>query len=133
VSNVELIRGLYDAFTRGDIQSVLGSMDPDCEWREAEGNPYEPSGAPWRGPDEVLQKLFIRLGTEWDGFTVHPKEFHEAGDSVIVEVRYSGTCNETGKSLDAQACHVFRVRGDKVTAFQQYVDTAQLQDVMGAR
>jgi ketosteroid isomerase-like protein len=34
--------------------------------------------------------------------------------------------------LDAQVCHVFKVRDRKVTSFQQFVDTAQMQDVMGA-
>ena len=131
--SMDIIRGLYDAFGRGDIPAVMGAMDPDIEWREAEGNPYEPTGNPWRGPDEVLQKLFMRLGTEWDGFTVFPKEFHDAGDTVVVEVRYGGTNKATGKSIDAQACHVFRVRDGKITSFQQYVDTAQLQDVMGVR
>jgi ketosteroid isomerase-like protein len=37
------------------------------------------------------------------------------------------------KSLDAQVCHVFKVRDGKVTSFQQFVDTAQLQDALGAR
>ena len=29
--------------------------------------------------------------------------------------------------------HVFKVCDGKVTSFQQFVDTAQMQDVMGAR
>jgi len=50
---------------------------------------------------------------------------------VVVEARYTGAHNETGKSLDAQVCHVWRVRDGKITSFQLFVDTAQLQDVMG--
>ena len=57
MSNVQLMRNLYDAFGRGDIAAVLGAMDPDMEWREAEGNPYQPSGAPWRGPDAIMQNF----------------------------------------------------------------------------
>ena len=41
----------------------------------------------------------MRLGTEWDCFAVHPKSFHGAGDSVIVEGRYSGTYKPTGRSM----------------------------------
>ena len=37
----------------------------------------------------------------------------------------------TGKSLDAQYCHVFKIRNGKLTSFQQFVDTAQMQEVMG--
>jgi ketosteroid isomerase-like protein len=64
---------------------------------------------------------------------VHPKDFHDAGDTVIVEDRYTGTFKATGKSADAQYCHIFKARDGKVTSFQQFVDTAQMQDAMGAR
>jgi len=133
VDNVQLARDIYDAFGRGDIPAVLGMMDPDIEWHEAEGNPYKPDGKAWLGPDAVVNNLFIKLGTEWDGFTVHPMEFLDAGSAVVVEVRYSGVYKQTGKSLDAQVCHVLKMRDGKLASFQQYVDTGQLQDVMGAR
>lgn len=132
MSNIESIRSVYDAFIAGDIATVLGAMDPQIEWREAEGNPYRPSGEPWIGPDQILQNLFVRLGAEWDGFTVHPKEFYDAGGgTVVTEGRYSGVHKATGISLDAQFCHVFRVRDGKVTSFQQYTDTAAMQRAMG--
>ena len=132
MDNVRLLRNLYEAFGRGDIPSVLGAMSSDIRWHQAEGNPYMPSGEAWVGPDAVLNSLFMKLGAEWDGFAVDPKSFHGAGDSVIVEARYSGTYKATGKSIDAQACHVWDVKDGKVTRFQQYVDTAKLHDVMGA-
>jgi ketosteroid isomerase-like protein len=75
----------------------------------------------------------VKLGSDWDGFTVSPKDFHDAGDTVVVEGRYTGSYKATGKSLDAQVTHVWRLRNSKVVSFRQYVDTAQLQDVMGAR
>jgi len=130
-SNVQVIRALYDAFAKGDVPAVLGGMDPKIEWREAEGNPYSIEGEPWVGPDQILEQLFMKLGTEWDGFAVHPKEFYDAGDTVVVEGRYTGTYKETGKSADAQMCHVFKLRDGKVTSFQQFVDTAKMQSTMG--
>jgi ketosteroid isomerase-like protein len=133
MDNVRLLKNLYEAFGRGDIPTVLGAMNSGIRWCQAEGNPYMPSGQAWVGPDAVLNNLFMKLGTEWDGFAVHPKAFHGAGDSVIVEARYSGTYKATGKSIDAQVCHVWDVRDGKVTRFQQYVDTAQVQDAMGTR
>lgn len=133
MDNVKFLKSLYDAFGRGEIPAVLGAMSPDIQWHEAESNPYMPSGEAWVGPDAILSNLFMKLGGEWDGFSVHPKVFHDAGESVIVEVRYSGTYRTTGKTMDAQACHVWNVRDGKVTRFQQYADTAKLQDVMDAR
>jgi ketosteroid isomerase-like protein len=129
MSNVKTMEELYAAFGRGDVEAVLAAMDANIEWREAEGNPYQPSGEPWFGPDAVVANLLVKIASEWDGFTIHPKQFHGAGDTVIVEGRYTGTYKPTGKSLDAQVCHVWRLRDGKVISFQQYVDTAQLQSV----
>ncbi|MGE3956917.1 MAG: nuclear transport factor 2 family protein [Vicinamibacterales bacterium] len=133
MDNTQILKGLYDAFARGDVAAVLGGMSPDIRWHEAEGNPYQPSGEAWVGPEAILTNLFMKLATEWDGFAVHPKTFYGAGDTVVVEARYSGTYKATGKSLDAQVCHVWDVKDGKVTRFQQYTDTAKFQDAMGAR
>ncbi len=133
MSNAQVVKNLYEAFGRGDMGTVLGAMDPAIEWREAESNPYMPSGEPFIGPDAVVSQLFMRLGSEWDGFAVHPKTYHDAGDTVVVEVRYTGTFKGTGKGagIDTQACHVWRFRDGRVVAFQQYVDTARLRQLMG--
>ena len=133
MDNVAFVKSIYDAFSRGDVETVLGAMSPDIKWHQAEGNPYRPSGDAWVGPDAVLNNLLKRIGAEWDGFTIDIKTIHGAGDSVIVEGRYHGTYKSTGKTLDAQLCHIWDVKAGKVTRFQQYVDTAQLQDVIEVR
>jgi uncharacterized protein len=133
MDNVNLLKNLYSAFGRGDVPSVLGAMSSDIRWHQAEGHPYVPSGEVLVGPDAVLNNIFMRLATEWDGFAVHPRSFHDAGDVVVVEARYSGTYKSTGKSMDAQVCHVWDIRDGKLTKFQQYLDTAKLHDVMGLR
>ena len=133
MSNVQAARDIYDNFNRGDIAAVLGVFDPGIEWREAEGNPYQPDGSPWVGGEAITQNLFMKIPADFDGFTLHPKEFHDAGDTVVVELRYSGRSTSTGKPLDAQVCHVLKFRDGKLTGFQQFVDTAHLQEVMGAR
>lgn len=133
MDNVTLLKSLYDAFGRGDIPAVLDAMSPDIRWHQAESNPYNPSGQAWLGPDAVLNNLFMRLGSEWDGFTVHTRQFHGAGDSVVVEARYTGTYKPTARSMDTQVCHVWDVKGGKITRFQQYLDTAKIRDVMGVK
>jgi uncharacterized protein len=131
MGNVQILRDVYEAAARDDIESVLSAFASDIEWREADGHPYQPDGKPWVGVDAVRENLFDNLDSEWDGFTVSPNEFHDAGDTVVVECRYTGVHSTTGKRIDAQACHVWRLRDGKVTGFQQYVDTAQLFDAMG--
>lgn len=132
MSGVKVISDLYEAFGRGDVPAVLGGMDPEIHWHEAEGNPYMPSGEAFVGPNAILENLFMKLGEDWDDFTVHPETYHDAGDVVVVEGRYTGTHSGTGRALDSQVCHIWTLKNGKVSKFQQYVDTARLQYAMGA-
>lgn len=131
MSSAEIVSSLYDAFGRGDMPSVLGLLDPQVRWHEAEGNPYQPSGEAWVGPDAVVRNLFEKLGKDWTEFAVHPSSFHDSGDVVTVEGRYVGKHGGTGKSIDCQFCHLWTVKNGKIAKFQQYADTAKLQEVMG--
>jgi ketosteroid isomerase-like protein len=132
MSSVGFLKGLYDSFGRGDVAAVVGAMHPQVKWHLAEGHPYMPSGEAMVGPDAVLSQVFMRIGADYDGFTVHPEVFHDAGQVVVVEARYTGRSKRTGLELDAQVCHVWTVADGKLTKFQQYLDTAQLRAVLGA-
>jgi ketosteroid isomerase-like protein len=123
--NVETIRALYAAFAKGDITAVLGALAPDAEWREADNFIYA-DGNPYVGSSAILQGVFMRLATEWDGFAAKPEQFLDAGDSVIATGRYTAVHKATGKSIDAQFTHFWTLENGKVTRFQQYADTLQV-------
>jgi ketosteroid isomerase-like protein len=129
--NVDLVRSIYAAFEAGDVPGVVARMAPDMVWNEAEGFPYA-DGNPYRGPQAILAGVFARLGSEWDGFAAAPGEYLDAGDTVVVLGRYRGTCKATGRALDAQMAHVWRLDGGRATSFQQYTDTLQAARVTGA-
>jgi ketosteroid isomerase-like protein len=129
--NVDLVRGIYEAFGRGDVPEVLGRMAPDMVWNEAENFPLADRN-PYEGHDAIVGGVFARLGSEWDGFAPGPEEYLDAGDTVVVLGRYTGTCKATGKALDAQMAHVWRVKDGKAVRFQQYTDTLQAARVTGA-
>ena len=131
MDNVEFMRGLYAAFAAGDVPTVLGSMSEDVEWWEAEGNPWYP-GRAFVGPQQVVDGVFARIGAEIEGFEVVPERFLSDGDQVVMVGRYRGKGIATGNLLDAQALHIWTVRDGKVVGFQQFVDTRQLADVLGA-
>ncbi|MEK6335384.1 MAG: nuclear transport factor 2 family protein [Acidobacteriota bacterium] len=126
--NVKVVKGMYAAFAQGDIPTVLAALDPQVEWWEAENFIYA-EGNPYVGPDAVLQGVFMRIGTEWEGFAVAPNEVLDAGDTAIGHGYYNGTYKQTGKQARAQFAHFFTFRDGKIVKFQQYTDTAQFKQV----
>lgn len=127
--NLETIRGLYAALARGDVPSVLETLDAQVEWNEAENFIYADRN-PYLGPQAVLDGVFMRLGAEWDGFSAAAEQLVGSGDTVIGLGRYQGTCKATGRPVNAQFVHVFALKAGKVVRFQQYTDTAQFRDAV---
>ena len=127
--NVNVVRGIYDGFAKGDIPTVLAALDPQVEWWEAENFIYADKN-PYVGPNDVLEGVFMRLGNDWEGFAVAPKEFLDAGEAVITRGYYSGTYKENGKQVRAQFAHFFTFRNGKIVKFQQYTDTAQFAEAV---
>jgi uncharacterized protein len=125
--NVDLVRGIYQAFGSGDVADVLSRLRDDIVWNEAENYPYA-DGNPYRGPDAVLG-VFGRIAADWDGFTIIPNKFLDAGDTVVVLGRYRGTYKATGRAQNSQVVHVWRIVDGKAASFQQYVDTLQVARV----
>lgn len=127
--NVQIIRGMYDAFGRGDVPSVIGRLDQTVEWHEAENFIYADRN-PYVGPQAVLEGVFMRLGADWEGFAVAPEEWIDAGDRLVVLGIYSGTHKTTGRKVRAQFAHVWSLREGRVVRFQQYTDTKQFADTV---
>lgn len=127
--NKQAIEKLYAAFARGDVSAVLGAMDPEIEWWEAENFIYADKN-PYRGPQSVLMGVFARLASEWDGFKAAPEEVLDAGDTVVGRGYYTGKHRKSGRAVRAQFAHVFKMRDGRVLKFQQYTDTAQFREAV---
>ena len=127
--NITVIRGMYEFFSKGDVTSVLGQMHQQIEWREAENFIYADRN-PYRGPQAVLEGVFMRLASEWADFKVMPEEWLDAGNHIVVLGTYSGRHKESGREVRAQFAHIWGVTHGRVVRFQQYTDTKQFADAI---
>ena len=126
--NKAFIQSLYDAFAKGDVPTVLGAMDDKIEWNEAEGFPlYDGT---FVGPQEVLEKVFMRLGEIGDDFAVVPSQLIAEGDTVVALGSYTWKRKSDGAPAEVKAAHVWTIADGKVTAFQQHVDTAKARELI---
>ena len=124
--NAATIRGLYDAFAKGDVPAVLGAMDPKIDWREPASLPFEDQV----GPEAVAENTFGAVFSMLETFSVDPEEIFDAGDAVISTGVYRGT-SKSGKQLEADFAHVWRFGDDgKITYFRTYTDTKLWLDAL---
>lgn len=123
----DTINSLYAAFASGDIPTVLAAFAPDISWIQAEGFPY---GGTYIGPDAVLQNVFMKLGSEWDGYAAVPHELVAEGETVVALGQYSGTYKATGKSFSAPFVHIWKFKDSGIASFTQHTDTAVVQSAL---
>lgn len=123
MSNTAIVKDLYDAFGRKDEARLRELLAPDVEWVQCAGFP---GGGHRHGVEEVLEKVFSALQTEWRDWRVEVDEVLDAGDTVVALGRYTGTHRETGRSMEAVLAHVYDVEGGRIVRFRQFTDTVPL-------
>ena len=125
-TNRELIEDLYGCFAAGDVPAILGMMSDDIEWTEADGFPL---AGTYVGPQAVLEGVFTRLGEIGDHWSVAPEQYVVDGDTVVTLGSYTWKHKGTGEPAAAKMAHVWALRGGKIVAFQQHVDTAKVLEL----
>jgi len=129
--NVQAMRGLYDAFNRGDLDRFEQGVSRDILWNEAENSLYS-AGNPYRSFTTIRDGVFAPTARDFDNFRVDLEQLLDAGDYVVGTGRYRGRHKTTGKELSAQFCHVLRVdRDGKLDRVQEYADTLHEAEVDG--
>jgi ketosteroid isomerase-like protein len=124
--NEQIVRGIYDAFGRGDAPGLLKHLSNEVDW-EIMG----PASVPFYGPRLGLEgagEFLTQIGTsvEFEKFEV--LEFMSAGDKVIVLGRERGRVRATGKSFDNEWAMIYTVRDGKVIKLRCYENTAAVAD-----
>jgi len=119
---VEIIKQVYAAFEQGDIATVFSKFSPEIHWYAAENSPAY-KGPPFYGPEAIAREVFQLLADEFPGMAVEVDELLGAGDKVVALGYYVGVRKSTGKSFRTQMAHLWTIHQEKVTKFQQYLDT----------
>ncbi len=119
--NIAIIDGIYQAFGKGDIPTVLGMMTSDIIWNESSSSSYS-DGNPYSSPDAVLNGVFKRLGEDNDYFKLENIKLSALGnDQVLATLNYHGKLKKTGETYQTTVVHLWTLKEEKVTAFQQYI------------
>jgi ketosteroid isomerase-like protein len=120
--NVEIARGVHEAFNRRDVATLLGLLDPEVEWipilAALEGRVY-------RGHASVRRWL-RDLDTDWEYFETRPEEFRDLGDRVLILGSWRARGRASGVQLENQpGSWLVHLKDGKVMRQQTYTDRAE--------
>jgi ketosteroid isomerase-like protein len=110
--NEELIRSGYEAFSKGEMETVAKLFAPDIRWNISGRNVI--SGT-YSGQEETFA-FFAKIMELTDGtFTVGVHDLLASDDHVVVLAKESASRN--GKSLESDDVHVWHVANRKAVEY----------------
>jgi ketosteroid isomerase-like protein len=122
--HLDIVRSVYLAFGRGDLEAILAALDPQVSWRTP-GAPDLPTAGLRQGVPAVREFFGLLLNT-FDIADFQPQDFLAGGDKVVV----LGTSREgpkgSGKLVDFRWVHVFTFRSGRIVAFEEPADVGEL-------
>jgi uncharacterized protein len=130
MSNLETIQGVYEAFGRGDIESVIAALHPEIEWIEPEMDAL-PYGGTHHGVEAVANEVFALIPQTWEMVELRPDEWIEDGDTVVVTGQF--TARAKGRQEGSwRFAHVWKMRDGKAMRVEPFLDTlAELRALGG--
>lgn len=117
--NVDLIRRAYEAYSRGDMATMLRFVDPDLEWTYLDPAMEEPEPRTCHGRDE-LETALERQAER--GLKAELEEVVANGDRVMVVVRTPGVDSLRVRKADDRSFAVFTVREGRIVALRDCRD-----------
>ncbi len=115
--NAQLVRKGYDAFVRGDMETLRAMLAADAT-HHVPGTGV--LSGDYKGQDAILD-MYRRLGEETGGtFAVELRQVLVDGRGHAVTLHHL-TADRHGKHLDEDGGIVFRIVGDKMTDLDECV------------
>jgi uncharacterized protein len=128
--NIDLVKKLYGAFGKGDIDTIIDHLAGQLVWRFD-----APSVIPYAGgldtPNQVKERFFGPLATTQKDHSLRTDEFIAQDDNVIMIGRYGATVIATGKHFDLPLLHVWTIQNGQVKRFLNFTDSASVVEAYG--
>ena len=128
--NVDLIRRAYQAYTNGDLATMLEFVDRDLEWTYLDPTVEHPTPQVCHGRHELERVL--RAWAEHD-LRAELDEVAGRGELVMVGVRTPGVDAYRVRQADDRNYSVFTVRDGRIVALRDCRDRQEALDLTGIR
>ena len=120
-TNTQAVQECFGYFGAGNIPALLNELTGDVKWI----SPQVP-GLPWSGDREgkaAVADFFKLLGENAEFLAFEPREFFEKGNKVVCLGYGKMKSKKTGKMTENDWVMTFTFKGNKISHFQEYVNT----------
>jgi ketosteroid isomerase-like protein len=115
-SDLELVRHMFGAFARRDLDAMVATMCDDIEFLPVTAN-ITTGGVPYRGHEGIARYL-VDVADVWPELRIFPDDIRSAGDAVVVLGRV--IARGGGMILDRPTGWVFTLRDGKLASGRVY-------------
>jgi ketosteroid isomerase-like protein len=127
--NVEIVRAAFDAWNRGDHDTLLGLWDEEAEFYPLRA---QLEGRAYHGRDG-LRRFIVELAEDWEEVRFEVDEVREAGGQLVAFGRFLARGKASGIELNVPLGLVGVVRDKKVVYSRFFSDPADALEAAGQR
>jgi uncharacterized protein len=120
--NVELVRRVFEAINRGDIEGAVALADPPSDFEFVPSGVLIPDLASVQRGAEGLRRVAEVFWGEFDDPQVEIHELIDAGDQVFVSATFRGRGKQSGAETSWDVWMVWTVRDRRMVRFQGFTD-----------
>jgi ketosteroid isomerase-like protein len=121
--NVECVRKSLEAYRRGDYVAASACLAPDVVWEIGQELPAH-------GPAAV-REVWERWDDEWEELETVAEEILDAGDNVVVAIRYRGRGPGSGVEVSDRLFEVHTFRDGKCVRKVDFAKRAEALEAAG--
>jgi ketosteroid isomerase-like protein len=130
-SNIEIVRGCYEAFNHKGREAMLEFLDPEIEWDESDLPARRPGI--YHGHDGII-RLLNENATLWEDINIAIDDVMQGDDGrVIAFIRAKGTGRNTGVDVELASAQVWTLRDGKAVHVRLYLDREEALQAAGVR
>ena len=126
--NVLVVRGMWEAFLRNDLDAALSAFDPEVEW---DGTNL-PDGRLSRGLDAVVEHV-TKWAEMWETWEVELEDVIDAGGDRVIAFIHERGRTKAGLEADERHSELYKVRDGKIAHRMGFSDADEALKVTGLR
>jgi uncharacterized protein len=115
--DVHTIRGLYEAFGRKDLPTILAVLHPQVEFYQSTLLPW---GGIYRGQEDA-KRFFMTLAEHVES-RIDLDHIIDTGEHVVAVDHSRGRVKANDSAFEVAIAHVWTMRQGKAVRFENYLD-----------